>query len=636
MNKQALLDKIKELDNLTQDERAYLLELINTKKKYGLVWEQKTEEVEEQLRTHLPVLKEVVERRIVSESGFSGLKNEQNKTVDSKAIGLFDELNAVENQENHSSHGSDDVPAPNHILIEGDNLHALTALTFTHEGKIDVIYIDPPYNTGNKDFKYNDSFVDKEDSFRHSKWLSFMHKRLEIAKRLLSTKGVIFISIDDNEQAQLKLLCDEVFGEDNFITQFLWEKTSTPPALSKKVRKKMEYVLCYEKIRDNSSYSIGKVDGGDVPLLNSGNSTTKLKFPEGSIRFNLPNGTYYDDPNRKIRIISDALIVDESTNKNKVVMEGNFKWKQEMLDKEILLGTYFIIKTDLFSIRFQRREDNLKTKTPTNRLDKELQVGTNEDAKKEIEDLKINYFDYPKPVSLLKLLVNLKFNHNSIILDFFAGSGTTLHATMQLNAEDGGSRQCILVTNNENNICEEVTYERNKRVIQGYTNAKGVEVAGLTQNNLRYYRCELMDREPSLKNKRKLTRLATELLCIKENCYQPLALDVAGNWIEAYKEEERIFVMIYDDLRIEESVDIIRRIHQTHSHKHHKIKVYVFSNGQYPYTEDFEEVLPIVELCALPDAIYKAYQHVLPKKSAPRHVVPEEEMEADVTQTENA
>jgi len=236
MNKQTLLEKIKEFDNLTQDERAYLLELINTKKKYGLVWEQKTEAVEEQLRTHLPVLREVVERRIVSESEFSEFKNFQNKTATSKNRGLFDELNVVdyqENQDNQENHRSDNVDkAPNHILIEGDNLHALTALTFTHEGKIDVIYIDPPYNTGNNDFMYKDAFKDeaefigKEHPFRHSTWLSFMSKRLEIGKKLLSEDGIIFISIDENECYQLKLLCDQIFGSNNFIADHIWKSKS--------------------------------------------------------------------------------------------------------------------------------------------------------------------------------------------------------------------------------------------------------------------------------------------------------------------------------------------------------------------------------------------------------------------------
>lgn len=155
MNKQDLIQKIKQLEGISHDERSYLIDLVNTKKKYGLVWEDKPEDVEEQLREKLPVLKEVKEKAILAPAEVL------------------------------------EAEAPNHILIEGDNLHALTALTFTHEGKIDVIYIDPPYNTGNKDFKYNDTFVDKEDGYRHSKWLSFMDKRLRIAKRLLSEKGVI-------------------------------------------------------------------------------------------------------------------------------------------------------------------------------------------------------------------------------------------------------------------------------------------------------------------------------------------------------------------------------------------------------------------------------------------------------------
>ena len=184
MNKNELANKIRRIDGLTNGEKSALIELLRKQKKYGLVWEDKPEDVEERLREELPVLIEDTSKAIISE----------------------------------------EADAPNHILIEGDNLEALTALAYTHEGQIDIIYIDPPYNTGNKDFVYNDQFVDKEDSYRHSKWLSFMAKRLRIAKQLLSDKGVIFISIDDNEQAQLKLLCDEIFGEKNFVSKFDWRK----------------------------------------------------------------------------------------------------------------------------------------------------------------------------------------------------------------------------------------------------------------------------------------------------------------------------------------------------------------------------------------------------------------------------
>ena len=207
MDKSALVDKIKLLEGLTNNEKADLIGLLRSHKKYGLVWEEKAEDVEERLREQLPILTEVKERAIVSEN----------------------------------------ADAPNHILIEGDNLEALTALSYSHEGKIDVIYIDPPYNTGNKDFVYNDSYVDSEDSYRHSKWLSFMHKRLKIAKRLLSDKGVIFISIDDNEQADLRLLGDDVFGNNNLCGQFIWRKKSGGGQTDSFFVTEHEYILVYRK-----------------------------------------------------------------------------------------------------------------------------------------------------------------------------------------------------------------------------------------------------------------------------------------------------------------------------------------------------------------------------------------------------
>jgi len=205
IDKAELISKLQTLEGLTMDERSSLIGLLREHKKYGLVWEDKPEDVEERLRDSLPVLREVKEKRIIGvqpdlQSGCIEYKDLQSERRITNAYTQSERItNPLER------------PIPNHILIEGDNLEALTALSYTHEGKIDVIYIDPPYNTGNKDFVYNDSFVDTEDSYRHSKWLSFMNKRLKIAKKLLSDKGVIFISIDDNEQAQLKLLCDEVF-----------------------------------------------------------------------------------------------------------------------------------------------------------------------------------------------------------------------------------------------------------------------------------------------------------------------------------------------------------------------------------------------------------------------------------------
>ena len=192
---------------------------------------------------------------------------------------------------------------------------------------------------------------------------------------------------------------------------------------------------------------------------------------------------------------------------------------------------------------------------------------------------------------------------------------------MSLNSMDGGNRQCIMVTNNENNICEEVTYVRNQKVIQGYINSKGETVPGLTNNNLRYYKCDFVPRESSLKNKRQLTKSATDLLSIKENCYTDCTAEfISGNqsWIKLFTDDLTQFLcIVYDDEKIEEAVIILKELIDN-KQPEKSVKVYVFSNGQYPYTEEFEDVLPHITLCALPDAIYKAYQNILPSKKRAR------------------
>lgn len=572
MNKKELYDKILKLDGLTNEEKSELLGLLRKQKKYGLVWEDKPEAVEERLREDLPVLIEDSTKAIISE----------------------------------------DDDAPNHILIEGDNLEALTALAYTHERKIDVIYIDPPYNTGNKDFVYNDHIVDREDSYRHSKWLSFMNKRLRIAQKLLSDKGVIFISIDDNEQAQLKLLCDEIFGQEKFVGTYFWKRTSTPPALSYKIRRKLEFVLCYQnKDIPQRTFAQGYTDGGDVPLLNSGNPLGVLEFPIGSVVFNIPDGIYKNKSSYKIGLLDD-IIVENGKNTNAFKAEGNFKWGQNNLNNEVTNGTYFLIKSFQFSPRFQK--SNKSTKVPSNIIDEDVCVGTNEDAQKEMDSLGIN-FSYAKPSSLIAYLSKMPFweDKDITILDFFAGSGTTLHATMQLNAEDGGKRKCILVTNNENNICEEVTYERNKRVINGYTTPKGEEVPGLKGNTLRYYRTSFVGRNRSMKNMRQLMNLSTDMLCIKEDLYaeQPKFGEqrTYKNVFRYFDNGKKRMMIIYKEEAVQQLADLIRK-----TDYEGKMRLYVFSPSEDPWEGDFEEVQDKVELCALPQAIYNAYRRILPKK----------------------
>ena len=588
MDKEKLIDKIKNLQGLTNDEKADLLGLLRSFKKYGLVWEEKLEEVEERLREEIPVLTEVKERAIISDS----------------------------------------ADAPNHILIEGDNLEALTTLSYTHEGAIDVIYIDPPYNTGNKDFIYNDKFVDAEDEYRHSKWLSFMSKRLRIAKRLLSDKGVIFISIDENEVGHLRVMGDEIFGNSNFVGQWNWFKSATPPALSKKIKRTVEYILCWCHPRNNDKFKgVQKVSSSNDPFTKPQNSYKELLFPVNSITCKFPDGVYHKGvygtdkfPNELL----DDMIVVNGVNNNAVRFRNRFIWVQDTLDKNIREGLYIELSKKLV-LSYKRKEYN--PEVPPNFIDINVGVDTTENAGRQlVEIFGKQTFDYPKPISLIKYLVNFSYADNLSILDFFAGSGTTLHATMQLNAEDGGNRKCILVTNNENGICENVTYMRNKKVIEGYTTPKGEEVAGLTNNTLRYYRTKFLPRERSPRNMRALVSLATDLLCIKEDLYTEQKMfgkyPTHPKLMRYFANDKKQMLILYKE---EAVFDIVEEIKNMEFNG--KLKIYIFTPGRYPFSDDFFEVQDKVELVALPAAIYDAYTRVLPKRKE-KYLTPEKEGEA--------
>lgn len=552
MDKYELISKIKQLDGLTDDEKSALLGLLRSHKKYGLVWEDKPEAVEDELKNKLPVLTEVKDKAIVNDT--------------------------------------DSAHYPNHILIEGDNLHALTVLSYTHSNSIDVIYIDPPYNTGHKDFIYNDEFVDTEDSYRHSKWLSFMDKRIRIARNLLSDKGVIFISIDDNEQANLKLLCDDIFGETNFLGGMIHQRAKGG-GQAKYIVKGHDYILVYAKNASKASISRPKVVQQRTYIVNGVECLRNddvLRKTFGKYNKSLGDRRCFYEEIEKYKGIAKKKEIDELIKKGKYVLEPNS------------YGMHTIVEYSPLSSARSKHYSIIKV--------------LSEEGKKELENMNITNFDYPKPLNLIKLLVGSIYQDKVTILDFFAGSGTTLDATMKLNAEDGGHRQCILVTNNENGICENVTYVRNKKVIEGYTTPKGEDVEGLHHNNLRYYKTDFVPRVRTVKNMRNLVNAATDMLCIKENMYKEKKQ--FGPWKRLQKAFARHFVdgeggemiIIYDETRIDEIVNAIRGIEFDKP-----LKVYVFSQDRDPYEDEFNDVLDKVELCALPAAIYDAYVQVLPK-----------------------
>ncbi len=596
MNKYELAKKINELEGLTNEEKSELLKLLRSQKKYGLVWEDKPEEIEARLEDELPVLEEVADRAIIS----------------------------------------DDATAPNHILIEGDNLEALTALSYTHNGKIDVIYIDPPYNTGNRDFVYNDSFVDREDGYRHSKWLSFIYRRMRIAKSLLKDDGVVFISIGSDEVAQFILLCNEMFGEQNQI------------AVVSRVQKRgngkgthfspaVDYVLVYANNKQKVDRFFAP-NTADFPIMETEGSRageyyecTKSLY-QGSLD-SRPNQRYYIEcPDHSFIIppgnvfpkeVRDAAFVRPLDNNDKC---WRWSWESYVRQKHLLVFKKVRRKTlidqdgnpsiwNVYTKRYQKDAEE-KGKVPPNYIDDCINsLGTSR-----LNDLSID-FPFSKPCELLmKLLLYTNKEKNIIILDFFAGSGTSLDSVMQLNSEDGGHRQCILVQGiekdtegNDKHICEEITYERNKRVIQGFEKPNGEQVHGLTRNTLRYYRTKFIPRKQTVKNRRALVAASTDLLCIKNNVYTEQT-HFAGrrlkkSYARYFDDGKTKMLVIFNELTVDTFADTIRNMDVEG-----KILIYVFSNTRYAYDDNFEEVLDKVELCALPDAIYDAYRNILPEQ----------------------
>lgn len=609
MDKNELKQKIEELEGLTNEEKSELIKLLRSQKKYGLVWEDKPEDVEQRMLNEQPVLVEVPERAITS----------------------------------------DDAEAPNHILIEGDNLEALTALSYTHAGMIDVIYIDPPYNTGKTDeFKYNDKYVDATDGYRHSKWLSFMSKRIKIAKQLLKDTGLIFISIDDNEVAQLKCLCDEIFNtftdkvRTNCLGVLVWNLGTGTQAGH--FTRSHEYVLAYAVNKDkvsNFTGGSGEIDHSALKKISKKNPPVVYTFKAGE-NFLAPDGTELFDEwggSEKTKLLDGRMVAENGKLKYDVTLEAGFAMIQQM--KTWYKGEYTIDSKGQHVTEFYFNGTGVlhykKERSIINPPSVINDCGSTKAGSTELAYIlgSSDTFGYPKPTQLIKFLLSLQ-GKDITILDFFAGSGTTLHATMLLNAEDGGHRQCILATNNENGICENVTYERNRRVIQGYTTPRGEEVVGLTHNNLRYYKTQLVSRDKTVKNLRLLTSLSTDMLCIRNDVYseKTFAGRLINKQIARYFESasgKRRMLVIYHEEAIEALVQMIATLPKFDD----KLMVYVFSPNGYAYDDDFEDVADKVKLCAIPDAILNAYRRVLPKRKPQYLKEALEEMEHEEARAKN-
>lgn len=379
------------------------------------------------------------------------------------------------------------------MIIHGDNLLALKSLLPQYEGRVDCIYIDPPYNTGEEKWIYNDNVNDPkikkwlgevvgkegEDLSRHDKWLCMMYPRLKLLQKLLSKQGRIFISVDENELYNLKNICDEIFGASCFVGQYMWYKSATPPNLSYKIKRNLEYVLCYEKEKNNIKYSgIKKNSPSDDPFTKPQNSYKTLSFPPHSIHFKgaddiIKAGVYGTQkfPNKLL----DDLIIKDGLNQNTVRFENRFIWIQETLDNNIQANIRINLSKQLV-LSYKREE--YSAEVPPNLIDDTVGVSTTEEAGKEqINIFGKKVFDYPKDKSLIEYLLKFVDKEDAIILDSFAGSGTTAHAVLDLNKKDGGNRKFILVEMMD--YADTITAERVKRVIDGYGEGnKAVEGLG--------------------------------------------------------------------------------------------------------------------------------------------------------------
>lgn len=493
-----------------------------------------------------------------------------------------------------------DENKPVNILIEGDNYHALSVLNYTHPKSIDVIYIDPPYNTGAKDWKYNNDYVDYEDSYRHSKWISFMDKRLRLAKNLLKKNGVLICTIDENEHAALGLLLKELFPNREIVCITI---VHNPGGIQGK-----NFSYCHEYayfIYPTGGEYISKVRREDIdptPLRDWGKESSKRESAQNCfypiyvkggnvIGFGqvCPNDFHPTKPNifRK-----DGIIEIYPMDRNGVERKWRFSRQSiESIKDELVCQT---IKTELVILR-EKKDYRWKTVWTDGKYNANV-YGT-----QLLNCIIETKFPFPKSLYAVKDCIKAVIHpkENAVILDFFSGSGTTGHAVLELNKEDGGNRQFILCTNNENNICADVCYPRVQKVIKGYKNSKGDKIDGLG-GNLKYFKTAFVGSGPTHRNKKLLTDKSVEMLCIKENTFEEV-LNKRQYCI--FKNKGKYLAILFDEMQIDAFKKEIGKLKLP-------VSVYVFSLEGDDFREEFEDLKSKITLCSIPEAILKVYRRI--------------------------
>ena len=553
----------------TKEQLIQEVERLRKRKKYGLIWEDKPEDVVLQCQENIPILKEVKNRKIVSKDLL-----------------------------------------PTNILIEGDNYHSLSVLNYTHQEKVDLIYIDPPYNTGATDWRYNNDYIDENDQWRHSKWISFMRHRLRLARNLLSESGVIYCAIDHYELFGLGLLCDEIFGETNRLGVITVVHKPEGRQFANFFSPSNEFMLVYAKNKTEARLNEVVLDEEQKERFSEqdeyGNYRLKnfIRLTDGkySLRENAPEGFYpiYVSKNLKkfsLEKTDGYVAVFPITDRG---IERTWKTLGDTFLEKVRSGNIVSKKENGSIVVYEKLREDQVIKTHWARKEyHSYHFGT-----KIIEEiLGSKKFDFPKSLNLIIDIIKLSTKDNSIVLDFFAGSGTTGHAVLELNKQDGGNRKFILCTNNENKICEEVTYERIKRVIKGYKNKKGEKVDGLG-GNLSYSKTDLVNigklQKVSDDTKIKITYQAGEMIALREDTLNEIE---KNEWWQIFKGNEKLTAIYFteDKTKLKEFIKILEN-------KKLPTILYVFGWGKNEYKNDYSTKTIRIE--DIPEPILEVYKEI--------------------------
>lgn len=538
-------------------------------KKYGLAWENKTEDIVLSCEHNIPVLKEVKNRK----------------------VSIKDFL-------------------PDNLLIEGDNYQSLSVLNYTHKGKIDLIYIDPPYNTGASDWRYNNDYIDGNDQWRHSKWISLMKNRLLLAKNLLSEEGVIYCAIDHYELFGLGLLCDEIFGETNRLGVVTVVHKPEGRQFANFFSPSNEFMLVYAKNKSSAKLNQVILDEEQKERFNESDEKGTyylknfIRLTDGkySLRENSPEGFYpiyvsKDLTSFSLEKITGYTAVFPITDRG---VERTWKTFGDTFMEKVKEG-HIVSKNEDGKINlYEKLREDQVIKTHWSRKEYHAyHFGT-----KIIEDiLGVKKFDFPKSLNLIIDILKLSTKKDSTVLDFFAGSGTTGHAVLELNKQDGGNRKFILCTNNENKICEEVTYERVKRVIKGYKNKKGEKVEGLS-GNLSYYKTDLVNIEKlhkvSDEAKIKATYQAGEMIAVREDTLNEVE---KNEWWQIFEGNGKISAIYFkeDKSKLKELIALLEN-------KKLPTVLYIFGWGKNEFRNEYST--KHIKIEDIPEPILEVYKEI--------------------------